>query len=454
MIPPRKDEWPRAVPRSRLGAAALGLAVTGMLAASAFAAPAADSAARTTSASTADCDSLTTCYTPQQIQVAYGLRSLLDRGIDGRGETVVLPAVAERQLSPPTVSDILADLTGFDRLFHLPAARLDVTTRFAPGASRWLSYGEETLDVEMIHAIAPEATIRVVLFAPSVLAQTGSLVAALAETVRAGTASGDVVSISAAVGEHCLTSAQVASLHSALQAAARHHVTVVAGSGDIGPVAEPCTIQIPPPAFTPVRGVSLPASDPLVLAAGGTSLDASHSTGAYIRETAWGLPYGNPGTEFQASGGGFSQLYPRPAYQYGVPGIGASRGVPDVSADASGHTGMALVISEGAGQYTIADSGGASAATPFWAGLIALADQYAGHDLGLVNPALYRIARGPLYHRAFHDVTSGNNTVQFPPQTFPGYRAAPGWDPVTGLGSPDAQVLVPLLARCAAPDRL
>jgi subtilase family serine protease len=258
-----------------------------------------------------------------------------------------------------------------------------------------------------------------------------------------------VVSISAAVGEHCLTGAQVASLHSALQAAARHHVTVVAGSGDIGPVAEPCTIQIPPPAFPAVRGVNLPASDPLVLAAGGTSLDASHSTGAYLRETAWGLPYGNPGTAFQASGGGFSHLYPRPAYQNGVPGIGAGRGVPDVSADASGHTGMALVISQGAGQYTIADSGGTSAAAPFWAGLIALADQYAGHDLGFVNPALYRIACGPLYHRAFHDVTSGNNTVQFPPKTFRGYRAGPGWDPVTGLGSPDAQVLVPLLARSA-----
>jgi len=223
----------------------------------------------------------------------------------------------------------------------------------------------------MIHAIAPEAAIRVILFTPSALAHTASLVAVLAETVRAGTSSGDVISISAAVGEHCLTRAQAASLHSALQAAARRHVTVVAGTGDIGPVAEPCTIQIPPAGFSPVRGVSLPASDPLVLAAGGTSLDASHRTGAYISETAWGLPYGDPGTEFQASGGGFSQLYPRPAYQNGVPAIGANRGVPDVSADASGHTGMALVVSEGAGQYTIVNSGGTSAAAPFWAGLIA-----------------------------------------------------------------------------------
>jgi len=82
--------------------------------------------------------------------------------------------------------------------------------------------------------------------------------------------------------------------------------------------------------------------------------------------------------------------------------------------------------------------------------VIALADQYAGHDLGFVNPALYSIASTPLYRTAFHDITTGNNMVAFPPQAFTGYRAARGWDPVTGLGRPDAQVLVPLLARSAS----
>ena len=67
----------------------------------------------------------------------------------------------------------------------------------------------------------------------------------------------------------------------------------------------------------------------------------------------------------------------------------------------------------------------------------------------LINPALYAIAHGPCYHAAFHDITKGNNTVAFPPRTFRGYAAAPGWDPVTGLGSPDARVLIPLLARHA-----
>ena len=89
------------------------------------------------------------------------------------------------------------------------------------------------------------------------------------------------------------------------------------------------------------------------------------------------------------------------------------------------------------------------ASAPIWAAIIALADQYAGRHLGFVNPAIYRIARSRHYHQAFHDITAGNNTVQFPPATITGYQAAPGWDPVTGWGSPDAQALVPLLARCA-----
>ena len=117
-----------------------------------------------------------------------------------------------------------------------------------------------------------------------------------------------------------------------------------------------------------------------------------------------------------------------------------------MSADASDRTGVAVVFSNGT-QDMVQSHGGTSASAPIWAALIALADQYAGHHLGFVNPAIYQIARSPRYHQAFHDVTTGNNTVQFPPTTVTGYQAAPGWDPVTGWGSPDAQVLIPLLAR-------
>ena len=228
-----------------------------------------------------------------------------------------------------------------------------------------------------------------------------------------------MISISAAGqtgGEHCDTPTETDRLHAALKTAAARHVTVVAASGDIGAVGEPCAVikGLTGGAFAPVKEVNLPAADPLVLAAGGTSLNASHATGAYISETGWGLPFGSPGTQFQASGGGFSRRLARPGYQDGVDAIGATRGVPDVSADASPHTGMALVISDGGNRYTIRNGGGTSATAPLWAGLIALADQYAGRRLGFVNPAIYRIARSAAYHEAFHDVTEGNNTPVSP----------------------------------------
>ena len=113
--------------------------------------------------STADCDSVTTCYTPQQLQVAYGIKPLLDRGINGRGETVVLPELAESQLNPPLVTDMRQDMAAFDSLFHLPAARMRVVTTLAGARSPWLAFGEEVLDVEMVHALAPDATLVILL---------------------------------------------------------------------------------------------------------------------------------------------------------------------------------------------------------------------------------------------------------------------------------------------------
>jgi subtilase family serine protease len=405
--------------------------------------------------STADCDSVTTCYTPQQLQVAYGIKPLLDRGINGRGETVVLPELAEPRLNPPLVTDMRQDMAAFDSLFHLPAAHMSVVTTLAGAGSPWLAFEEEVLDVEMVHALAPGANLVILLLPSTSLDNTGNAVSAAVAALRLGSTEGAVMSISAAAqigGEHCVSRAQADSVNAALQTAASRHVTVVAASGDIGAVAEPCDVYAALTGngtFTPVKEVNLLASDPLVLGAGGTSLTASHATGAWQGETGWSLPYGTPGSAFQASGGGFSHLFAKPGYQDGVPGIGATRGVPDVSADANGHTGMAIVLASG-GQSMVRNSGGTSASAPIWAALIALADQYAGRHLGLVNPAIYQIGRGPEYHQAFHDATQGNNTVQFPPKTITGYHAAPGWDPVTGWGSPDAQVLIPLLARYGA----
>jgi len=125
--------------------------------------------------------------------------------------------------------------------------------------------------------------------------------------------------------------------------------------------------------------------------------------------------------------------------------------VPDVAADASPYTGLALAYSDGGSKYILASASGTSAGAPLWAALIALADQYADRDLGFVNAGIYRIGKSSYYDKAFHDITSGTNTVVFPPKTIKGYRASPGWDPVTGWGSPNAQVLVPLLGRYVSP---
>lgn len=400
---------------------------------------------------TADCNSVTTCYTPHQMQVAYDVEPLLKRGIDGRGESVVLPELAYPIDHLPE-SDLRKDLKRFDSLFDLPAVKLSFVNSLTHVASPWLANGEEALDAEMVHAIAPGAAIKVVLVKATSLNNASSAVTASISAIELGLTEGGVISISAAGqtgGEHCDTRAQVARLNAALETAANHHVTVIAASGDVGAVGEPCNVikGLIGGTFPPVKEVNLPASDPLVLAAGGTTLTANHKSGAYVSETTWGLPFGDAGTQSQASGGGFSGLFSRPSYQNGVPDIGTMRGVPDVSADASPHSGMALVLVGAGGTYTIRNSGGTSASAPIWAGIVALADQYAGRHLGDVNPAIYRIGRSVDYHKAFRDVTTGNNTPIFPGHKFKGYNAGPGWDPTTGWGSPIAQVLVPLLAR-------
>ena len=451
------------IARTRLlvaGATALSL----LVAATALAAAGSASVGSAQAASmggTGDCISMNVCYTPRQLEVAYGVQPLLQRGIDGRGETVVLPELAESQLSPPGVTDLRQDFAVFDRLFHLPAPRLRFVSTFAGPKAPWLAYGEEVLDAELVHAIAPRAALTILLVEGTSLDSADQAVAASVAALRLGASEGGIISLSPAGqigGEHCVDQAQLSQLNAALRADAGHHVTVVAATGDSGAAGEPCALIDALSAgissgFTPRKEVVLVASDPLVLGAGGSTLDASHTPGAWIRETTWGLPDGSPGTGFQASGGGFSHLFRRPSYQDGVPGIGSMRGVPDVAADANPNpnTGLPVVTSNPGGGYTISEHGGTSASAPIWAGIIALADQDAGRRLGFVNPAIYQIARSSHYHQAFHDITAGHtNTAKFPHGTITGYRAGPGWDPVTGWGSPNAKVLVPLLARYAS----
>ena len=120
-----------------------------------------------------------------------------------------------------------------------------------------------------------------------------------------------------------------------------------------------------------------------------------------------------------------------------------------MAGEATGSSGMALAFAAPGGGEELVGAGGTSAAAPFWAGLIALADQQAGHPLGFVNPAIYKIAQSPQYGAAFHDITTGDNTVTLNGVTITGYQASTGWDPATGWGTPDAQILIPLLASNA-----
>jgi subtilase family serine protease len=157
--------------------------------------------------------------------------------------------------------------------------------------------------------------------------------------------------------------------------------------------------------------------------------------------------------DLQATGGGVSAHYARPGYQLGLPVIGDHRGAPDVAADAAYGSGLAVVQVAPDGHEATSPGGGTSASVPLWAGIAALADQDARRQLGFLNEGLYRIGHGTLYHQAFHDVTYGDNTVTLPSgERINGYRARPGWDPVTGWGSPNAQVLVPLLGKEARLD--
>jgi kumamolisin len=170
-----------------------------------------------------------------------------------------------------------------------------------------------------------------------------------------------------------------------------------------------------------------------------TSPDTAWNDGsnAAVRKFAGALPW--------ASSGGLSAIFARPSYQGSVAGtVGDHRGVPDISMSASLSGGI-LLYGSFTGKGTWSPGGGTSAACPEFAGIIAIADQYAGRKLGLINPALYRLEaeKAP----GIVDVTEGDNTVSFSQGghavTVKGYPAKPGYDLVTGVGTIDAVLFVP-----------
>jgi len=253
---------------------------------------------------------------------------------------------------------------------------------------------------------------------------------------------GDVISQSFGATEQTFPSPRsIYDLRSAYVNAALRGITVLAASGDTGATND----ELDGETLYPNRVVGWPASDPLVTAVGGTMLDLDANGNRLEPDTVW-----NDG--FGAGGGGVSSVFSRPFYQFGVRGIvGDARGIPDVSMSAAVNGGVDLYLSfAGTESPGVSDPGwyifgGTSEASPLFAGIVAIADQIAGHRLGLINPSLYAIADRPW--SGITDITTGNNTFA----GVTGYDAGPGYDLASGLGTSNGLLPFQLAAHGGRP---
>ncbi len=365
------------------------------------------------------------CYDPPQVYRAYDLAPIYRTGVFGQGRTI---AILDSFGSPT----IRSDLRAFDAAFHLPPARLEIVAPAgqppafdgSPDRVGWAS--ETSLDVEWAHAIAPLARIVLVETPtdetegihgmPEMMRSIDSMV--VHERI-------DVYSMSFGATEGTFERGVIARLRGAIVRASRGGSTLVAASGDVGAAGYRLDLD----GFFAGPQVSWPASDPLVTAVGGTDLNLDATGRSVGPLTAWGDDSG-------ASGGGLSAVFGRPAYQRGLlPDMGDHRLIPDLAVSGSIRDGVVIRM-DGRWRHI----GGTSAATPILAGVVALADAVTGRDLGNINPALYRLAARRASGVA--DVTLGNNSFG----GVRGYRAGPGYDLVTGLGTIDAAELIRSLA--------
>jgi subtilase family serine protease len=379
------------------------------------------------------------CYSPRQVRDAYNIQPLLNAGITGKGHTIVL---IDGSTSPTLRSDVHL----YDQLYGLKDPQINVIAPFGvppfdPGA-----YVETALDVEEAHSLAPGATIDLVLANTSSAQTPGDFVTTLLKATKYAVDNnlGDVISQSFGVGETCVSSAYLQAEHDVFSEARAENITVLASAGDSGAGETVCHGST----ITFGKTVAVPAADPLATAVGGTTLDATLHAGNYVSETTWNEWNQGGG----ATGGGLSAIFSRPDYQNGIAShVGAHRGVPDVAFDADPFTGVPVVVSVSGGTL-IVPVGGTSVGSPAWAAIVALANQAAGRRIGFLNTAVYQIIQSGSYLSGFHDITTGNNTVNTVDQkgntvTIPGYHAHSGWDAVTGAGTPKAGSLVYLLAR-------
>jgi kumamolisin len=273
--------------------------------------------------------------------------------------------------------------------------------------------GEVMLDIEVVGAIAPAASI-VVYFAPNTDA---GFLDAITTAIHDTTNKPSVISISWGGSESNWTAQAMTAFDEAFQAAATLGITVCIASGDDGSTEGVNDGK---------NHVDFPASSPYALGCGGTSLQVAN--GKISAEVVW-----NDGAGGGATGGGVSSFFPLPAWQAGLVETSGTtstalpmRGVPDVSGDADPDTGYDVLV-DGSGVVI----GGTSAVAPLWAGLLARINAIAGTAAGYINPQLYATPA------ALNDIVQGNNGA---------FSASPGWDACTGLGSPNGQAITALLS--------
>ncbi len=390
------------------------------------------------------------CSTPGQLESLYDMTPLFSKGENGKGVTI---AIVD-SFGSPTIAH---DLAYFDRVMKIPnPPKLTViqpagkVPRFNPNNSDVVGWATETtLDVECAHAMAPGADILLVETPVDETEGTaGFPQIEKAEKYVVDHHLAQVISQSFGAPEETFPSKRsILNLRGAYLDAAAHGVTVLAASGDQGATDVKAITPSGYLYFTH-RTVDWPASDPLVTAVGGTFVDRVNGVRARP-DSVWNTT--SEGVGPAASGGGLSQVFPRPSWQKGVAGlIGAGRGLPDVALEASPQDPALIYMSflgEGGGFYPVA---GTSEAAPLFAGIVAVADQVAATSLGLLNPALY--ALGQAKAPGLIDVRSGGNSVAFLQggrrYSVTGWNSRPGFDLASGWGTINGAKLVSeLVAR-------
>ena len=361
----------------------------------------------------ADPADVTASFTPVEIAALYRFPG----GATGSGQCIGLI-----ELGGGYVED---DVAAYFEQLGLTAPGLTAIEvdggRNAPTGDPGSADGEVMLDIEVAGAIAPAARIAV-YFAPNT---DRGFIDAVTTAVHDREHAPSVISISWGGPESSWTGQAQQALDEAFADAAGLGITVCVAAGDNGATDGVADGR---------AHVDFPASSPHALACGGTQLRASGA--AITSETVW-----NDGASGGATGGGISDTFALPSWQQaaGVPASVNSdhrvgRGVPDVAGNADPTTGYQVEVD---GQR--ATIGGTSAVAPLWAALVALLNEELGKPVGYVNSVLY----GQIGSAAgFGDVTSGDNIV-----AGLGYRAGPGWDACTGLGSPDGRLLLAALAQ-------